>query len=107
MAAPFEAASPTRTFATATSRRARLLPGPSSAIVSAAPSAAAPRGAAFPRQGREVVLHRLELGDRPAKLDAVERPLHRLVEDVFESARHLLRPHRRPEPRQPRGVAPR
>ena len=39
---------------------------------------------------REVVLHRLELGDRPAELDAVERVLHRLVEDAFERAGHLL-----------------
>ena len=59
-----------------------------------APSAAAPAAATSPARLREIVLHRLELGDRPAELYPVQRPLHRLVEDVFERAGHLLRPHR-------------
>ena len=54
-------------------------------------------GGDLARQGREVVLHRLEFRDRPAELHAVERELHRLVEDVFEGAGHLLRPRRRAE----------
>ena len=44
------------------------------------------------------MLHRLELPDRAAELDPVEGPLHRLVEDVFERARHLLAPHHRAQP---------
>src|SRR3954468_6976041 len=35
-------------------------------------------------QLREIVLHGLELGDWPTELDAVQRPLHGLVENVFE-----------------------
>ena len=55
-------------------------------------------------QGRQIVLDRLEFGDRPAELRAVERVLHRLVEDLFERAGHLLRAHRGAETLQHVGV---
>ena len=41
-------------------------------------------------QSREVVLDRLELGDRTAELRAVERVLDRLFEDLLECPGHLL-----------------
>src|SRR5665213_726903 len=40
---------------------------------------------------REVLLHRLELGDRPAELHAIQGELHRLLEDALERPGHLLR----------------
>src|SRR5271155_1520476 len=49
------------------------------------------------RQHRQIVLNRLELGDRAPELRAVERVLHRLLEDLFERPGHLLQADRGPE----------
>ena len=66
---------------------------PAAAQASAAASAAALAAATSPAKHREVVLDRLELGDRAPELRAVERVLDRLFEDLFERAGHLLQPH--------------
>ena len=43
---------------------------------------------------RQIVLNRLEFGDRPPELRAVERVLDRLFENFFERPGHLLQADR-------------
>src|SRR6266446_4058342 len=59
------------------------------------------RGGHLARQYRQIVLDRLELGDRAPELRAVERMLHRLLENLFEGTGHLLQPHGRAKSHQP------
>ena len=51
------------------------------------------RGGDFAGEPREIVLHRLEFGDRPLERDALVGVAHRHVEDRFERARGLHAAH--------------
>ena len=64
------------------------------AHASAAASAAALAAATSPAKHRQIVLHRLELGDRSAELHTIERVLDRLLEDLFERPGDLLQADR-------------
>src|SRR3984893_4406567 len=54
-----------------------------------------PRGGPLARQYRQIVLDRLELGDRAPELRAVERVLHRLLENLFGATGQLRQMHGR------------
>ena len=62
------------------------------------------RGGDLAGELRQIVLHRLELGDRPAELDAVERVLHRLRRGCVRARRPSAAsaPRRRAAPPRPR-----
>ena len=74
---------------------------PVQAIASAAASAAAPAAATSPASVARLCCTAWNLAIGRPNCDPVERPLHRLIEDLFERARHLLRPRRGAELHEP------